>query len=73
MTTPARARRAREGPALRRAGALDDAPLRDARAGERSAILALVDELAILAADLWFAEKLDNFPVHEESADAPED
>jgi hypothetical protein len=30
------------------------------------AILELVDDLAILAADLWLAGKLEGFPTHEE-------
>lgn len=37
-----------------------------------SAIVALVDELATLAADLWFAGKLDNF-VPEEPVDVADD
>jgi hypothetical protein len=39
-------------------------------AGETNhGILALVDELAILAAELWFAGKLEPFPPDEESDD----
>jgi len=37
-----------------------------------SAIVALVDDLATLAADLWFAGKLDNF-VPEEPVDVADD
>ena len=40
---------------------------------EPSAILALVDDLAVLAADLWFEGKLEKFPVHEEPLDADDE
>jgi len=73
VTARAKAYRAREGPGLRRANACESAPSADATADQRSAILALVDELATLAADLWFAKKLENFPVHEESRDVDDD
>jgi hypothetical protein len=45
--------------------ALNHASLRD----EQSAIVALVDELAILAADLLIAGKLDGFSLQEEPED----
>jgi hypothetical protein len=54
----------------------EERPLRVGRpagcttASDGSAILALVDELAVLAADLWFKGKLDNFSVDEEPPDA---
>lgn len=63
----------REGPGLRRASAPDVLVPDGATADQRSAILALVDELAVLAADLWFAGKLDEFPLEEEPADAEDD
>jgi hypothetical protein len=36
---------------------------------QTATILALVDELALLAADLWFAGKLDAFPLEPEPDD----
>ena len=36
------------------------------------AIMAFVDELAALAADLWFDGKLDGFPTEEDGEDADE-
>jgi hypothetical protein len=36
---------------------------------QTATILALVDELALLAADLWFAGKLDAFPFEPEADD----
>jgi hypothetical protein len=44
-----------------------------ATAREQHAIVALVDELASLAADLWFAGKLDAFPPEKEPADGDDD
>lgn len=41
----------------------------DAAPEELPAMLALVDELASLAADLWFAGKLDHFSLEEEPPD----
>lgn len=62
-----------EGPGLRRTSARE-VPVPDgATADQRPAILALVDELAVLAADLWFAGKLDQFPLEEEPADAEDE
>ncbi len=40
---------------------------------QRAAILALVDELALLAADLWAEGKLDNFTFNEDPPDADPD
>jgi hypothetical protein len=42
-------------------------------ARERRAMLALVDELASLAAGLWFAGKLDHFAPEKEPADGDDD
>lgn len=47
----------------------DRAPKHASLHDEQSAIVALVDELAILAADLWLAGKLDGFASHEEAGD----
>jgi len=44
-----------------------------ATAREQRAIVALVDELASLAAGLWFAGKLDHFPPEKEPADGDDD
>ncbi|MFO0570200.1 MAG: hypothetical protein U0263_31445 [Polyangiaceae bacterium] len=46
-------------------------PAKVARAprADRTATYALIDELAVLAADLWFAGRLDDFPSHEETED----
>jgi hypothetical protein len=41
----------------------------DATPHDRSAMLALIDELASLAADLWFVGKLDRFPLEEQPVD----
>ncbi len=72
MTVAAKERRAREGPGPRRA-----TPREIARVGadseDRQALLSLVDDLAVLAADLWFAGRLDRFPVHEATVDEDED
>ena len=73
MTARARASRAREGPGLRRADAREAPAPSDGTGDQRSAILALVDDLAVLAADLWFEGKLEKFPVHEESLDADDE
>jgi hypothetical protein len=40
---------------------------------DAAAILSLADELGRLAADLWFAGKLDQLPPCEEPPDADED
>ena len=71
MTAKARPR-APDGPGLRRANPRD-APSDDDASEHRAARLALVDELAVLAADLWFAGQLDLFPVHEEAADGDDE
>jgi hypothetical protein len=44
-----------------------------AAAPGRRAMLSFVDELASLAADLWFAGKLEFFPAEEEPADGDDD
>jgi hypothetical protein len=44
-------------------------PTNEAAPKELPAMLALVDELASLAADLWFAGKLDHFSLAEEPPD----
>lgn len=38
-----------------------------------SGMLPLVDALALLAADLWFAGKLDHFPLDEVAADVEDE
>lgn len=73
VTVNARRRRAREGPGVSRASPRDEVLSDAAAAEERSATLALVDELAMLAADLWFAGRLDRFPVQEEAPDGDDD
>jgi hypothetical protein len=45
----------------------------EATAGQPSDILRLLDELASLAADLWFEGRLDEFPIDEESLDTNDD
>ncbi len=44
-------------------------PPNEAAPQNLAAMLALVDELAALAADLWFAGNLDHFPIDEEPPD----
>lgn len=68
MAAPARERRAREGPGLHRVASPDDARASD----EARALAVLVDDLAVLAADLWFSGKLDAFPPDEDAADEDE-
>lgn len=55
---------------LVRVGSWNGQPAGSTAASDGSAILALVDELAVLAADLWSEGRLQNFPVDEESPDA---
>jgi len=58
---------------LARAGARNGRPCGTATAQDESAIFALVDELAVLAADLWSEGRLEDFPADEESPDADAD
>jgi len=44
-------------------------PTNEAAPEEQPTMIALVDELASLAADLWFAGKLDDFSLEEEPRD----
>jgi hypothetical protein len=55
--------------ALRAAPECDVTPNHASLDDEQSAIVALVDELATLAADLWLEGKLDAFPLIEEPDD----
>jgi hypothetical protein len=57
----------------RRAKQRTEDPSSRATQEELSAILEIVDALALLAADLWFEGKLDRFPVAEEFSDGEED
>jgi hypothetical protein len=60
------------GLAARREGVGRAADLESA-SPELSDILALVDEIAVLAADLWFAGELDHFRVEKELPGAEDD
>lgn len=60
------------GLAARREGVQRPADV-EAAPPEAPAILALVDALAVLAADLWFAGELDQFHGEEELPDAEDD
>lgn len=73
MAAPARQNEEPASPGVVRARPRRRAEPAEVMTEERSAILALVDELAVLAADLWFAGKLDQFPLEEEPADAEDD
>lgn len=73
MTVNAKKRRAREGPAVHHARPRDESLSDAAAAEERTATLALIDELAALAAELWFAGRLDACLVQEEGRDDDED
>lgn len=70
MTARAKAYCASEGPSIRRATFRGNPPARDE---EKEVVLALVDELAVLAAELWFAGRLDRFPMEEEETSRGED
>ncbi len=69
MTAKARAVRMRQHSAARPANTQDGAPPDEAAQRELSAMLAIADALASLAADLWFAGKLDRLPREEELGD----
>lgn len=69
MTAKARACRPGEHPEARPANTQDGALSDEAARRELSAMLAIADALASLAADLWFAGKLDQLPREEEQGD----
>lgn len=60
------------GPATRRDDVARARAVNTAPPGQ-SAILALVDEIAVLAADLWFAGKLDHLRSGQEMPSAEDD
>lgn len=71
MAARAKQQRPSEAPGLRRTTERDCASAPDADA-HRVALLALVDDLAVLAADLWFSGQLDAVPTDEDPADEDE-
>ena len=73
MTARVKERRAREGPGIRRADPPEIGLARADAEREHLELLKLVDDLAVLAADLWFAGRLDLFPVHKEAADGDDE
>jgi class 3 adenylate cyclase len=69
VTAHARKPGARDRPPIRRTRSREDEVPPDAADEAHGVLLALVDELAVLAADLWFAGRLECPSVEEEVPD----